>query len=557
MEIKAEQGASPLDLRISLTLEPEDYQATYHEELRRHQKEYVMPGFRPGHVPLSLVEKTLGNQIFQRVIRNLLIQTLNNYLKEQNLEHRLADTPYLTNLQFDPEDDTPWKSKPRIKAQFLVGLEPDLALEIHRVRDLSMSVPSEIQVTDTTVQKKIDELRKEYGQLIPTNTPQNAEGIRLRFTLSTPNSQPQTYPPNENEDAYIPFSALELLFSKDLADKLQHSSPGELFPITGGHDFLPLTTNTDAQQDAFSEYLPNFPIPYEQARNQLSATILIRGWFRKEPVPNDQILDLLRKHYDIQFNSLEDAQHYIRTKERQQLRRMLEYLVFASIMEYLTSIQVLTYPREFLTTVAKDEALDQIKDRIERNFFSTAASREDLKKELQAFIGNFLSESIYQRIYAFRERVFHKFLLFHIMREIQQQTQNTEQTQHNPEHQTTSNKNTQRQFLQAVIDYATQIALELQEWRLKNMSKEEQERTRELLRSIVIHQLSDDKEFMDQMIDEYVRHRAIRLFQQWGWVKDAGPITSDQIEDYIDQWLEFLKKHLREARALYQIPTTT
>ncbi len=558
MEIKTEQGVTPLDLRVSLTLNPEDYKHAYQAELRRHQKEYVMPGFRPGRVPLSLVEKTLGKQIFQRVIRNLLIQTLNNYLKEQNLDDRLADTPHLLKLHFDPEDETPWKSFPKIEAQFIVGLEPDLALvEIHRVQDLSISVPSEIEVDDDTIQKKIDELRKEYGQLIPINTPQNAEGIRLRFTLNTPDSEAQAYPTNDSKDAYIPFSALEHLFSQELAEKLQRSSPGEMFPILGGRDFLPPTTNTNRQKDAFTKYLPNFPIPYEQVRNHLSATILVRGWFQKQPVPSEQLLDILRKHYNTQFESLEDARLYIRNKERQQARRILEYLIAASIMEYLTSIQVLTYPREFLTAVAKDEALDHIHDHVEREFVSTATSREDLKKELQAFIGNFLSESIHQRIYEFRERIFHKFLLFHIMRDMQQQQaknqeEKTETEQQAEETQSPASEAIRRQFLQEVIDYTTQLAIELNEWRLKKKSPEEQQHAREILRSLVIHQMSEDKDYLDQMVDEYIRHRAIRLFQKWGWVKDAGPIASSQIEDYIDQLMEFMKKHISQAQALYQ-----
>jgi trigger factor len=54
--------------------------------IKDQAKKAKMPGFRPGMVPAAHIKKMYGKSILVDEINNLLSDTLNKYLNEQQLE---------------------------------------------------------------------------------------------------------------------------------------------------------------------------------------------------------------------------------------------------------------------------------------------------------------------------------------------------------------------------------------------------------------------------------------------------------------------------------------
>lgn len=64
--------ASETQASLKITLKPEDYKPEVDKKLKQYGKTVAMKGFRPGHVPASLIQKMYGKSILVDEINNLL-----------------------------------------------------------------------------------------------------------------------------------------------------------------------------------------------------------------------------------------------------------------------------------------------------------------------------------------------------------------------------------------------------------------------------------------------------------------------------------------------------
>jgi len=75
-----------LNAVVKINIKPEDYQPRVEKAIRDHAKKAKIPGFRPGMVPASHIKRMYGKSILVDEVNNLLSDTLNNYINEQQLE---------------------------------------------------------------------------------------------------------------------------------------------------------------------------------------------------------------------------------------------------------------------------------------------------------------------------------------------------------------------------------------------------------------------------------------------------------------------------------------
>src|SRR5689334_206657 len=75
-----------LNAVLKINIDPADYQQRDDTSIKDQAKKAKLPGFRPGMVPPAHIKKMYGKSILVDEINNLLSDTLNNYITEQNLE---------------------------------------------------------------------------------------------------------------------------------------------------------------------------------------------------------------------------------------------------------------------------------------------------------------------------------------------------------------------------------------------------------------------------------------------------------------------------------------
>src|SRR3569833_1246030 len=110
---------------VKININPEDYQPRVEKAIRDHAKKAKIPGFRPGMVPASHIKRMYGKSILVDEINNLLSDTLNNYLNEQQLEVLGQPLP-----QMDDTKEYNWDFADSFEFNYEVGLAPDFKIDL-------------------------------------------------------------------------------------------------------------------------------------------------------------------------------------------------------------------------------------------------------------------------------------------------------------------------------------------------------------------------------------------------------------------------------------------
>jgi len=120
---------------IDIEIPTDRVAAAYAQVFKDYQKKAKIPGFRPGKVPLSIVEKRFGNQAHQDVLERLVPHTLSQAYRD----HRLLPItdPEFSNLQLKPGEPLKFRAtvevRPEVNPTDYTGLV--LEKETRPVRD--------------------------------------------------------------------------------------------------------------------------------------------------------------------------------------------------------------------------------------------------------------------------------------------------------------------------------------------------------------------------------------------------------------------------------------
>ena len=82
---------SQLERRITMAVPADDINKQVEQRLKQLSRTVRMSGFRPGKVPLKIVEQQYGNQVRSEVLGDAVQKEFNDVVTAQNL--RIAGTP--------------------------------------------------------------------------------------------------------------------------------------------------------------------------------------------------------------------------------------------------------------------------------------------------------------------------------------------------------------------------------------------------------------------------------------------------------------------------------
>ena len=141
---------------ITLSIEEKDYQEKVKKELKQIGMKHPLPGFRPGHVPASLLQKKYGKDVLVEVVNREIYDNLVNYIQENKLN--ILGEPIISNAEevnFDTMMDFSFK--------FEVGFAPEVSLKL----DNTVTVPYyNIEVDQKMVDQQNEMLCKRFGKQV-------------------------------------------------------------------------------------------------------------------------------------------------------------------------------------------------------------------------------------------------------------------------------------------------------------------------------------------------------------------------------------------------------
>ncbi|MGZ3778234.1 MAG: trigger factor, partial [Mucilaginibacter sp.] len=162
-----------LNAVVTINIKPEDYTPRVDKAIKDHAKKAKIPGFRPGMVPPSHIKKMYGKSILVDEVNNLLSDTLNNYLNEQQLEVLGQPLP-----KMDDTKEYNWDFADDFEFNYEVGLAPAFDVNFSSKDKVTQYV---IKADKDTLDARITNIRKSYGKM--TNPDVSADGDVLYADL--------------------------------------------------------------------------------------------------------------------------------------------------------------------------------------------------------------------------------------------------------------------------------------------------------------------------------------------------------------------------------------
>ncbi|QID17806.1 trigger factor [Nitrogeniibacter mangrovi] len=143
-----QETTNALERRIDLTISMETVEAQVQTRLKQLARTVKMPGFRPGKVPLKMVEQTHGGQARSEAIGAALEQAFGEKIQEEKL--RVAGQP-----RIEPKEGTAEGAM-----EFTAVFEVYPEVTVGDLSDRQIERPT-LEVSDAEVDKTIDVLRKQ------------------------------------------------------------------------------------------------------------------------------------------------------------------------------------------------------------------------------------------------------------------------------------------------------------------------------------------------------------------------------------------------------------
>ncbi len=171
--IVTKENVDSVNVILKVEITPEDYQNKVKAGLDKHRASMKMTGFRPGHVPMTVVQQKHGHKVLTDVLNKIVNEGLYNFINENKIE--ILGNPI-------PSDKIPVKgnfNKPEnFEFTYEIGISPKINISIS---DKSSYDYVKVSIDETLVSKQIEDLRRRYGKLISSQAVNDTDLILAQF----------------------------------------------------------------------------------------------------------------------------------------------------------------------------------------------------------------------------------------------------------------------------------------------------------------------------------------------------------------------------------------
>ena len=168
MNVKFE-NVSKVQGLLTVSMDKADYQENVDKALKDARKKVQMPGFRPGMVPMSLVQKMYGKSIKADEINKILQEKIYSYIKENKIDmlgEPLANDEKEAGMSLDDDNLTFY---------FDIALAPQFNAEIGKDDTITYY---EIKVTEEMVNNQVKAYAQQNGKYEQVDSYQENDVIK-------------------------------------------------------------------------------------------------------------------------------------------------------------------------------------------------------------------------------------------------------------------------------------------------------------------------------------------------------------------------------------------
>ena len=165
-----------LNSTISISVEKKDYEKKVDNIIKGYKSKVNLPGFRKGHVPLSLIKKKYEKAIIIEETNKILSESLNKYIIDSKLKILGNPIPMLDE-KFDWNTDV-------FNFKFEIGLSPKLKIDLNFKKSV---IYHKINIENKIIEERIDYLQQQYGELKDESKISDTSELMFEFSSKEEN----------------------------------------------------------------------------------------------------------------------------------------------------------------------------------------------------------------------------------------------------------------------------------------------------------------------------------------------------------------------------------
>jgi trigger factor len=145
---------------LKVSVHPEDYIEEVEKQLKKYRQQYFLPGFRPGHVPMSIVRKKFYASTVLTKATDLVEEKVFDYIRDQQIKYFFQ--PILTEV---PSLDS---INPEVQpGELIFGFKiPLIPAEEIDFKKIAFPPYYQIEIAQEDIDKEVERWQKEYGKLV-------------------------------------------------------------------------------------------------------------------------------------------------------------------------------------------------------------------------------------------------------------------------------------------------------------------------------------------------------------------------------------------------------
>ncbi len=158
---------------LTVQVSPADYQSKVAASLDKYRKQAKIPGFRPGKVPMGLIQKQYGKGVLAEEMNKLVSDALYAYVQENKLEI-LGNPIPKEGSEVKGDFDNPGD----FEFVYEIGYSPAIDLKL---TNKSKYDYVQVKIDDKLIDQQIDDLRRRYGKMTSADEVNDTDMILAQF----------------------------------------------------------------------------------------------------------------------------------------------------------------------------------------------------------------------------------------------------------------------------------------------------------------------------------------------------------------------------------------
>ena len=168
------EDVDALNAILKVQVAQEDYQSKVKASLEKYRKTAKIPGFRPGHVPMSMIQKQYGNSVLADTLNKVVNDSLYGFINENKIE--ILGNPIPKEGADSVKGD--FNNPTEFEFAYEIGLTPKVEVELSAKNKYDYV---KVKIDDELVNKQIDDLRRRYGKLVSSEKVGEKDLILAQF----------------------------------------------------------------------------------------------------------------------------------------------------------------------------------------------------------------------------------------------------------------------------------------------------------------------------------------------------------------------------------------